>query len=228
VISNGLYSLTDLDGVFLQNSSEAIWQLQNATIDGFNTQEAKEFVLPSTGPDGIFHFSYLSDSLVASFEAGDARKDHWVGAVTSDGTTYHFPYKYKNDSLNAPPTEYSTVLRLAEQFLIRSEARAQNDDLTGSAEDLNVVRNRAGLLPTDASNKQDMLSAILKERRFEFFAEWGHRWFDLKRTNQLDAVMGNGGVCSAKGGVWSNYKQLMPIPLTELSADPNLVQNPGC
>jgi hypothetical protein len=39
------------------------------------------------------------------------------------------------------------LLRLAEQYLIRAEARAQQDNLTGAIDDLNVIRNRAGITP---------------------------------------------------------------------------------
>jgi hypothetical protein len=62
----------------------------------------------------------------------------------------------------------------------------------------------------------------------ELFTEGGHRWFDLKRTGAIDAVMGApGNVCQQKGGHWDTNWQLYPIPLTELQAEPALVQNKG-
>ncbi len=36
------------------------------------------------------------------------------------------------------------------------------------------------VLPTISTQTQ-VMAAIEQERRIEFFAEWGHRWFDLKR-----------------------------------------------
>jgi hypothetical protein len=55
------------------------------------------------------------------------------------------------------------------------------------------------------------------------FAEWGHRWFDLKRTNRANAILS----VTKKGSKWQPEDQLYPIPPSELDADPNLDQNPG-
>jgi len=48
------------------------------------------------------------------------------------------------------------------------------------------------------------------------------------RMNGVDTIMGApGNVCQDKGGTWSSYKKLFPVPLSELKADPNLTQNVG-
>ena len=93
---------------------------------------------------------------------------------------------------SAPPvTEFYVVLRLAEQYLIRAEARANNNDIVGAQNDINVIRNRAGLNNTSANDKASILNAIEHERQTELFAEWGNRWFDLKRTDRADMVLGS-------------------------------------
>jgi hypothetical protein len=109
--------------------------------------------------------------------------------------------------------------------LIRAEARAQQGNVSGAAGDLNVIRTRAGLPNTSATNSQGLLSAILLERRFELFTEYGHRWLDLIRTGNANAVMNI--VTPQKGGVWETTDELYPIMLTEIQSDPNLTQNPG-
>ncbi|HEY4197438.1 MAG TPA: RagB/SusD family nutrient uptake outer membrane protein, partial [Mucilaginibacter sp.] len=116
--------------------------------------------------------------------------------------------------------------RLAEQYLIRAEARSQEGNVSGAQSDLNVIRNRAGLANTTASTQTTLLTAILHERQVEMFTEWGHRWLDLKRTGTVDAVMSL--VLPAKGGGgWNPNMALMPLPLGDLQADQNLTQNPG-
>jgi len=55
----------------------------------------------------------------------------------------------------------------------------------------------------------------------ELFAEWGHRWLDLKRTNTANAVLG------AEKPTWKPTDVLFPIPQTERTNNPNLTQNPG-
>ena len=122
-------------------------------------------------------------------------------------------------------SEYIIVLRLAEQYLIRAEARAQQGNLTGAIEDLDIIRARAGLPHTAATTREDLLHAIAHERQVELFTEWGHRWFDMKRTNTIDIIMP--AVCEQKGGTWDSRWSLYPIPLKEVQRAPNIKQNPG-
>ena len=120
------------------------------------------------------------------------------------------------------------VLRLAEQYLIRAEASANSGDLGGAIKDLNTIRSRAGLPPlANSLNRSQVLSAVAQERKVELFAEWGHRWFDLKRTGAIDSVMSIVTPQKLPGSKWNSYQQLYPISLTQLSYNPNLKQNPG-
>jgi len=94
--------------------------------------------------------------------------------------------------------------------------------LVGALEDLNAVRNRAGLTDVVVNSEDELLEAILHERRVELFTEQGHRWFDLKRTGRVSEVLG-----SLKSG-WEDTDVLLPVPESELQANPNLLpQNQG-
>jgi hypothetical protein len=117
------------------------------------------------------------------------------------------------------------MLRLAEQYLIRAEARAQQSDLTGALADLNAIRARAGLPGSTAMSQTEILNAIQKERRVELFTEGSHRFFDLRRTKNLDAVMTK--VSPLKGGSWEPFEQWWPIPLTDVQNNKSLLQTPG-
>ncbi len=227
VINNSsLYSLNTLNGVFLKNSTEAIWQLQPVgTGIQSNTGEGALFILPLSGPNVSDYPVYLSNNVVNSFEAGDQRKSNWVDSVTAGGTTYYYPYKYKIGKVNTGTQEYIMILRLGEQYLIRAEARAQQNNSSGAQADLNTIRTRAGLPNTAANDKPTLLAAILHERQVELFTEWGHRWFDLKRTKAIDAVMNI--VAPQKSGTWAPYKAWYPIPQAEIDKDQNLTQNMG-
>jgi hypothetical protein len=230
IISNsGQFGLTSLDKTFLKASlgnNEAIWQLQPVNA-GQNTQDALTFVLPSSGPNSGLQPVYLSNNLLSAFESGDGRRISWIKNVTVAGTTYYYANKYKANLANQPVTEYETILRLSEQYLIRAEARIQLSE-NSAVNDINVIRNRAGLGnysgPTD---KTSLSSAIMHERQVELFTEWGNRWLDMKRTGTVDAVMGTGGACAAKGGTWNTNQQLYPVPFGELQVNPFLKQNPG-
>ena len=232
VIGKPVYVLEPtLTNTFLKASREIIWQLQQFTTFPANNADAGSLVVTTT--PGSFNQYPMSNQLIAAFDTvKDKRWINWVGNYTTaatasvPATTYHFAYKYKAYVVTAPNTENIVVLRLAEQYLIRAEARAQQNNLTGATNDLNVIRSRAGLVGTTATDKNGLLTAILNERQLELFTEFGHRWLDLKRTGALDAVMSV--VTPLKGGgAWNPNKQLVPIPSTEIALDPNLTQNPG-
>lgn len=228
VIGNStLYTLTtDLNQVFLINSTESIWQLQQSNENSFNaTPEGAQFIPAVLNSDGYSPFAYLTPELLNAFEPNDLRLSSWVDSTLYGGVEYYFPYKYKMGSGQAtaggPYSEYYTVLRLAEQYLIRAEARTQQNKLSDAATDLNTIRSRANLLNTTATTKDGLLAAIAHERQIELFAEWGHRWMDLKRTNQATSIL------SPIKPLWTPNSQLYPIPTGELVTDPNLIQNPG-
>jgi len=232
IINNSLlYQLEALDNVFNVSSQEAIWQLQSV-VAGHGTEEAYLFILPSSGTSSD-NPVYLSSSLLSSIETNDQRKIKWISSVTPPSNpTYFYPFKYQENTLaSGSATQYLTVFRLAEQYLIRAEAQAQGagGGLPGAINDLNAIRNRAELpaYSGPSNNKDSVLAAILHERRIELFSEFGHRWLDLKRTGTVDAVMSVNTPMKTNGLPWKSYQQLYPIPIGEIQKDPNLVQNPG-
>ncbi|SCY73963.1 SusD family protein [Flavobacterium anhuiense] len=215
---NSLFSLEqNIDRTFLLNSKETIWQLQSA-FAGQNTQEGVAFIFISTPPS----VASLSPELFQSFAADDLRKSHWIKSLSSGSFVWHHAFKYKERDNTAQSKEYSVIFRLAEQYLIRSEARALQGDLIGAKEDLDKVRLRAGLDKTEAVTADEIINAVLQERRWELFTEQGHRFFDLKRLGGLDNALS-----PVKPG-WNTEDRLFPIPEAELSTNPNLQpQNPG-
>lgn len=237
VIDNtSLFSLDALNDVFKKNSKEAIWQLQPVST-GRNTGDGAFFILRTTGPTSSTPV-YLSDALLNSFELGDSRKmvGNWINSVVASGKTYYYPYKYKLGTGSTPGSEYLMMLRLGEQYLVRAEARAMQDNISGAIADVNILRTRARAAPTvdipdplpdlmPPLTKGELLAAILHERQVELFTEWGHRWFDLKRTGKVDEVMKISTFL--KGGTWETTDQLYPIPYFDILRNPNLVQNPG-
>ncbi len=212
-----LYSVVNSpELVFLKDSPSTIWQL-SAGANGANTYQGSVFIFQAGPPTRVS----LTEELVAQFEVGDLRKASWIKSVKNGNNTWYYPFKYKQNAATATTLENSIVLRLEEQYLIRAEARAQLGDLVGAKEDLNVVRNRAGLAAAQAVSQNELLRAIKQERRMELFTEFGHRFFDLKRWGQLDEVLG------AKAG-WNSTDSLWPLPLAEMNANPLLApQNPG-
>lgn len=153
-----------------------------------------------------------------SFEAADERFDV-AAQFTAAGTAYGGKY---TDIANL--ADDIPVLRLAEMYLIRAEAAARLGDLAQAIEDVNVIRNRAGMadLAATVDTQVEVLEAVLNERRHELFYE-GHRFFDLKRF--ADVVPSAQARLTALG--LTGNRLLFPIPQREIDANPLLTQNPG-
>ncbi|SEW38887.1 Starch-binding associating with outer membrane [Chitinophaga sp. YR573] len=228
--NNRDYSMEPIKKVFLRASRETIWQLEAGTPNSsnINTSEGNKFIL-SNSPFSNSRIS-ISNSLLLQFEEGDERRKEWVGTFSDQyvvpARNYYFPYKYK--IINGDKQEEcSIVFRLAEQYLIRAEARAYTGNLSGAVADVNMIRVRAGLPPikADSYSLKMLLTTIMKERQIELFAEQGLRWFDLKRTGLLDAVMTAANLLKER--TWIPTMKYWPIPESELIKNPNLVQNEG-
>lgn len=216
---NVLYSLEPtLERVFLKDSKEAIWQFK-PIAEGSNAYEGQTLILTQ---DPSINGYPVSGSLMNAFEAGDLRKEKWIGTFTLGNQSWPFFSKYKQRIATTVSAEYSVLFRLAEQYFIRAEAKAQQNDLSGALADLNKIRNRAGLSDADFKIKEDVLEAILKERRIELSAEYGHRFYDLKRTGKADQYL------KPVKPNWKKEFLLWPIPYADLEANKNLLpQNPG-
>lgn len=236
------YSLESNTGdVFNLNSKETLLGLDEALVFTRTTM-AQIYVLtavPAPSASNYFRFGVVSDTLLKSFEAGDLRRSTWVGAFTSGGNSYHYAHKYRNTT---SLQQMTSAIRLAELYLIRAEARLEQDLLQLSIDDINVIRNRARATPTgnvpdplpalpDDLTKEQVRTALEQERFIELFIE-GHRWLDLKRwkglnnvsVSRADEVMP--AITAVKGSSWSPYLKLLPVPQTELDKNINLVQTP--
>lgn len=218
VINNPLYVReNDLDKIFLKTSKTTIWQFMPSAA-GANTSEGSLYIF-TAGPPAIVA---LKPEFINAFEANDQRKMYWTTEVTNDGATWYYASKYKQESSTPTSVEYSILFRLAEQYLIRAEARAYQGDLIGAKEDLNIIRNTAGLSNTTAVIAEEIIKDVLNQRRFELFTEFGQRFFDLKRTGKLNETL-----TISKPG-WNATDSFWPIPALELNANPNLKpQNQG-
>ncbi len=218
IISSGHYNLEpDINSVFLKTSTETLWQFSPAA-SGYNTYEGYTFIFNSGPPPSVA----LTGTLIQAFEPADLRLAFWTKGITNGTDTWYHANKYKQRTPTSASLEYSIVFRLAEQYLIRAEAETKLGDLDGARQDIDKLRTRAGLGNTLATTEDSLLDVVLQERQKELFTEFGHRWFDLKRTAKAETILG-----AAKIG-WNATDTLLPIPESELVLNPNLnPQNSG-
>jgi starch-binding outer membrane protein, SusD/RagB family len=187
-------------------TKEAVFEL-SATTNNAGTSGSAWF--PASGtPKGSYEYRPTNGIITLLNDAtkGGTRK----ALLAKRGTDYYGNLYYTY----SPNTNPAYVIRIADLYLIRAEARLQKatPDYAGAISDLNAIRGRADatLFPVGSTDKATILQAIWDERRLEFAFE-ADRWYELVRTEQANSVLG------VEPDYW-----LFPIPQADVLADPSL------
>ncbi len=121
------------------------------------------------------------------------------------------------------------VFRTGEMYLIRAEAKAEGGDLAGAATDLNDLRAAriTGYANATFASKDLLITAIMDERFKELPFE-GHRFWDLRRRNLPVVRLASDAPSTAATTLPAgNFRFVLPIPNTEIQANPLMQQNNG-
>lgn len=208
VIDSGNYSLEETYAEVFpfngSNTNEDVASPENETI----------FAIQVTNSQGTNNFNTYFSTLgrgdiditeehLELYETGDERLELFY----EDGgyRTGKFDMVYAN----------VPVIRLAEMYLIRAESNFRLNNSTGAApvDDINLIRERAGLTPYTAA--QLTLDRIIKERKLELAFE-GFALHDAKRLEEAIGPL-----------PWNSPKLVFPIPDRERKVNANLTQNEG-
>ena len=190
-----------------KNTTESIFEV-DYTINNKNSYATNWFQNPTTGGKKEF---LPTDDFIALLKDPNIGGSRSALIFTVGGVTYgNMNFKI------ATGEDQSYVLRLAEMYLIRAEARAEQLKLDDGLKDLNVIRSRANVPSvTTVSSRDELIDKILLERRVELAYE-SHRWFDLIRKGKAQQVL----------GISDPNKLLLPLPRQEVLIA-NLTQNQG-
>lgn len=210
LIENTNYELIDYPLFFQEKQTrESIWELPYSS----SNQNTHSQYWRSSDAGGRHEWGPSKElvKLLSDPQVGGTRK-----ALYSDFSTAQVPdYYVGNLYFRSTGDDPAYLFRIAEQYLIRAEARAKktNPDFSGALKDLNAVRQRAQVPDSEAGTVDEIIQAIENERRVEFALE-PHRWFDLIRTNRATTVL-----------KIEKYKTVFPIPYNDIQADKDLIQN---
>jgi len=193
--------------------------------------DAKGFRVPADSPNAV---------TTKNVKTGDP-------VINAPGDTLEsmFPYTRKWDSFDPADGWGWTcikdfpMMRLGETYLLRAEARIENENPSGAAADINILRDRAfkqARLDTANPNLGKVSAGeidfdfILDERARELFAEENRR-MTLMRTGKLIERAKLNTESTIKGTISGLDPRILlfPIPLSEIqrNKDVEWENNPG-
>lgn len=212
VIESGEFALaSSFDKAFnnASNSPEDIFAIQQTSQSNSGTSNFGIITFYSGDPVGRGEIQ-ISDDHLAKYEAGDDRGEFFYSGSSISGTSGNLTTKWR-DLYKAIP-----VIRLAEMYLTRAEANFRKGGApvgpNSPLEDVNIIRNRAGLADLASIASADVIVA----ERYRELAFEGDRFFTVKRL-QL----------TANGLPYNHQKMILPIPQREIDLGNALPQNPG-
>jgi hypothetical protein len=196
------------------------------------------------GVDGCWFGLRLKPEAFNRYAPGDPRASFFwtdgqtvqVNSISAYGDGIPAPKFSNRTSAGAPgsnathPDTDFPMFRLGDAYLIAAEAllRTGGDRVQALAY-VNALRQRAyGNTSGDITDAELTLPFLLDERGRELLFE-AHRRSDLVRYGLFT---GGAYVWSWKGGALAGtatetFRDLYPLPASELTTNPNLVQNPG-
>ena len=212
--------------------------------DGTLEQDGANIAIPE---DGLYAVSLDVGNLTYSIEfvEGDGRANFFTDGQSleiEDISPFNNGYaieKYRNVDVNGNPGSDATgdfpdtdfpMFRLADAYLMYAEAVLQGGggSVSQAVDYINTLRKRAyGSSIGNITSTDLTLDFILDERARELHWEC-HRRTDLIRFGQFS----DQGIWPWKGNVPQGvtteaFRDIMPIPASDLGVNTNLTQNPG-
>lgn len=224
VVNSSSHNLIKADRVFsIDNelNEELIFVVQYASGINSNGEgsDAYRMFNPTGRQDGGMAgtkgHGVLKPDFFALYDDADSRKGVFVGQLES-GLAYNNKIAVPTTVIGDSPSDW-VVLRYADVLLMLAEIENELGNSSDAVSYINEIRNRANLGDYSGStDKASLFTEINLQRRLELVWE-GHRWFDLLRQGRAQSVL----------GITDTNKLLLPLPASQIAADPALVQNPG-
>lgn len=175
ILENSPYSLSgDINARYSQNitSEMVFYTLSTGVADNRASNLIGAYRSDINDP-----FLMIAEDLyeLATSNVDDERAEWFEERVLEDGSSIYVSTKFNSDYQNV------ALIHLVDLLLMRAECHAINDDVDDALEDLNAVRNRAGLASlSPVSIKEQILEDIQDQRRIEMSLE-GDRILQQKR-----------------------------------------------
>ncbi|WP_192938407.1 RagB/SusD family nutrient uptake outer membrane protein [Flagellimonas hadalis] len=226
IVGSEKYDLAPIDGLFgvkNEGNDEDVFSIQFASnLDGMS--EGSRFYYIFTQPDdqGGMGAMAMESSLYNLYGAEDLRRN----LINESNNVYYINKWTPSPNSNREDAgDNHYVVRYADVLLLYAECLNENNKTSLAGTYLDLVRERANLGGTTATDQTSMRAAIALERRLELAGE-GHRWYDLLRTGTAIQIMNSFFQTEGRGITVDPIRLLAPIPQAEVDIT-EMEQNPG-
>lgn len=228
VINNGGFSLVTAanHAAYWTNATvrtdkvETLYEVSSDAVAN-NAFDGLSYIYSQNGNYGDL---VITTELYSSFDAADVRRLLYPSVPRPKPAGAVIPTVDKFPVITGDVSD-TKVLRLSEMYLIAAEASLPGNEADALTY-VNAITSRRGA-PAIASTGAQLFEDIITERRKELAFE-GDRYMDLMRLKR-DIVRGTQYPAAARNIPYSNFRRILPIPQTELDANPAIrtQQNPG-
>ncbi|MGK9117480.1 RagB/SusD family nutrient uptake outer membrane protein [Olivibacter jilunii] len=214
-----LWSTENISTAFSgNNTSEEIFSLKFKSTEN---RGADNFGQMYNNPDIGYGDIRPTGAFLALMDDSDIR---WTFVEEKDGDFFLTKFA-GNTAEGADGLVDIKILRIAEIYLSRAEAYAKLGDVSSSLADLNKLRMSRGLSAFTSSGVDALTEEIKIQRKLEFVGE-GLRGTDIFRNNETRKIEDADALSSLPISP-DNFRVAFSIPIAEMDANPNMVQNPG-
>lgn len=219
----GLWNEEELTTVYNQNvaspkSGEVIFEVYGDQGNYLFSDQNWEFLMWISSPRGSGDFGAAHD-VYDLYSDEDARKKLFV--TDPEAGTQYWTTKYAGKDNSSPSYNNTILIRLSEMYLNRAEAQIKGATVDGATaqSDMAAVAKARGVAPEAVTER-----GVFTERRKELAFE-GHIIYDFARFGY--SLKREDTNATLKEIPFPNYRWAMPIPKSEIDANPNMVQNPN-
>lgn len=173
----------------------------------------------------------LSDSLLSLLGTNDLRYTLFTAPASNFSSTLYTGRFFYKESIGNYETR-NLGPSVPEMMLIKAEALARNNDITGALTLINNLRQKrfttATYTSVTATTPQEALIQVIKERQRELFCR-GLRWFDMRRMKN-EAPFSYTVTRSFQGKTYildpSSNRYVLPISDYYRTFNPGITPNP--
>ncbi|MFV1451220.1 RagB/SusD family nutrient uptake outer membrane protein [Maribacter sp. HS] len=230
-VSVPLATAEELEGLYTDaNEAGIVIKLAINTTSESNGNNVGVLYSQTTSTADVLEYAFDFD-FYNSIDEDDQR----LGVISyigeNGGNQYNAINKFLGETGEVNGRVDVKVIRAAEVLLNKAEAQYELGQDALST--LNELRDLRYVSYDGGESGQDLEDAIQFERRVELSFE-GHRFFDLKRRSEPvvrstmgDIIDGSGTPPDFPTIDADNFRFQLPIPIAEINANQNMVQNPG-